>query len=73
MTDARAPQRDARIADHFVDAWGQARPVADSTLDALARALASVQPAAASPVRVHRVSQGALELRVPGVLRWSLQ
>lgn len=73
MTDARAPQRDARIADHFVDAWGQARPVADSTLQALARALASVQPAAMAPVRVHRISQGPLELAVPaGARRWSL-
>jgi 4-alpha-glucanotransferase len=64
---------DSRIADCFVDAWGQRRPVTSTTLAALQTALAAVAPASTPAVQVHRISQGPLTLVIPASFtHWQL-
>ena len=74
MSNANALTLDSRIADYFVDAWGQRRPVAAATLNALNAALKAIPASAEATVLVHRVNRGAANIPVPsGAQQWSLQ
>jgi len=74
MTKIALHQLDARIASHYVDAWGKRRVVAPSTLAALAQALGAVKADEGGNVQVHRISAGPIQITVPlGCCRWTLQ